>query len=169
MKTDYYYIYENQHVWEPTDFLKNLKLIPNQVLSRLKKCEKCPTLLHTSLRKVFKNAGQNHLLIQTGHILNFLHPILMCRVTYWAPLGLRHLRRAVNPSHFLTIGSNCWSLKSLVSLGVLEKIYLVTWNCGPISASDRITKDAHMTTYFLLMRTWRGSASGPEINAQGRW
>lgn len=97
----------------------------------------------------------------------------MCRATYWAPLGFRHLSRAVNPSHCLTIGSNCWSLKSLVSLGVLEKIYLVTWNWGPLSASDRITKDAHMTTYFLLgqrkMRTWRGSASGPEINAQGRW
>ncbi len=113
------------HLWKPaclrTDWLRIFfKLIPNQVLSRLKKtkpsgshkkCEKCPNTALYQPPQSFQKCWPKSFADPNWHILNFLHPIVMCRVIYWAPLGLRHLSRGGNPSHFLTIGSNCWSLR----------------------------------------------------------
>jgi hypothetical protein len=35
-----------------------------------------------------KLVGNNHFAEPNWHVLTFLHPILMCRVTRWAPLGI---------------------------------------------------------------------------------
>jgi hypothetical protein len=38
-----------------------------------------------------KFVGQNDFAEPNQHVLTFLHPILVCRVTYWAPLGMLQL------------------------------------------------------------------------------
>ncbi len=66
-----------------------------------------------SILSTCKCAGQSHFSEPNWHVLTFLHPIWMCMVPYWAPLG-----NALSTQSMLTsVGLECRPVAPGVKIG----------------------------------------------------
>jgi hypothetical protein len=65
--------------------------------------------------------NQNYFPEPNRHILTFLHPILLCRITYWASLEMHHCHSFRFGCHGFT--AHLWRCTIAIVLGRLPRFY----------------------------------------------